>query len=152
MLLATCACSHISHTKRPHTHMHAFHCPIPLLYMHSALVPQVRMLHVRLGGPAQEVWRSSGAGEAISSPKRSKELRAAVRAEEKGWWWGGGRCSQQKGIPRMLSFNLESASVFFFFFLPQLYLTSSGFSVTMTKGRRVLDGLKMQSSWFKCRA
>ena len=57
-----------------------------------------------------------GAGEAISSLKQ----RAAARAEEEeeeqeeqedgGGGGGGGGCSQQRGMPRMLSFNLESAS------------------------------------------
>lgn len=99
-----------------------------------------------------------GAGEAISSLKQ----RAAVRAEEEeedgggGGGGGGGGCSQQRGMPRMLSFNLESASHtlsvsrFNSLFLPRLYLTSSGVSVTMRKRRRVSDRqrnrLKMQSS------
>lgn len=46
-------------------------------------------MSVRLGGLAQEVWRSSGAGEAISSPKRSGEESAAVGAEEEEDGGGG---------------------------------------------------------------
>lgn len=51
----------------------------------------------KLGGPAQEVWRSSGPRETISSLKHG------------GGGCEGVGCSQQRGIPRMLSFNLESA-------------------------------------------
>lgn len=141
MLLVTCTYSHIWHTERPRTHDHAHHCPTPLLYMQSALLPQVRMSHVRLGGPAHEVWRSSGAEEAISSLKRSKELGAAVRAEEDGGGGGGGEgedALSRKEFPECCPLIWSQPLSSLFFFLPQLYLTSSGFSVTMRKGRRAL--------------
>lgn len=97
-----------------------------------------------------------GAGEAISSLKQRAAVRAEEEVEDGGGGGGGGGCSQQRGMPRMLSFNLESASHtlsvsrFNSLFLPRLYLTSSGVSVTMRKRRRVSDRqrnrLKMQSS------
>jgi len=138
--------------------------PLPSLSysMHSVLEVHVRMLQVR------QVWRSGPRGQEVHWGKRSHfVLKQSRDPQWGGWWcWWGGGCSQQKGIPRMLSFNLESASHSLslslslslqlslsnsLFFLPRLYLTSSGFPVTMRKKRRVSEsqrnGLKIQSSW-----
>lgn len=129
--------------------------------MHPMLVTQVQILQVA------QAWRSSPGGLEVLGGRRSHYLSEAEQGGKSSregwggqcWWWWGGGCSQQKGILRMLSFNLKSASHTLFvslsnsFFLPQLYLTSSGFCVSMWKGRRVSnrqrDGLKMQTSWAK---
>ena len=79
-----------------------------------------------LGGPDQEVWRSSGAGEAISSLKRSGEERAAVRVEKDGVGGGEGEdvlsrkefpecCPLIWSQPHTLSMSLSLFLSLFFF-------------------------------------
>lgn len=135
----TCKYSHITQTKRPHAHMHAPYCSTPPACMHSVLVAQVRMLQVR------QAWRSGPGGLEVLWGRRNHFL------PEAWWWWWGGGCSQQRGIPRMLSFNLKSASHTLSFLFPWFHLTYSGFSVTMRKGRglsdRQRDRLKKKLTW-----
>lgn len=72
-------------------------------YMQHALAALERMLQ---GGQA---WRSDLGGLEVLGGRRSHFLpdeEPGGKSSRQGW----GRWSQQKGIPRMLSFNLESAS------------------------------------------
>lgn len=129
--------------------------------MHGAPVAQFRMLHVR------QAWRSIPGGPKVLRAGTSHFLPQAEKGGEHGgcrgwWWWGwGGGCSQQKGIPRMLSFNLESAS---HTLSPSLTLTPWLFAwpvfiwpppafLLPLRGEEVAgkrkDGLEMQSSWPK---
>lgn len=101
-------------------------------YMQHALAALERMLQ---GGQA---WRSDLGGLEVLGGRRSHFLpdeEPGGKSSRQGW----GRWSQQKGIPRMLSFNLESASCTHYislslavlllacsvFFLIWLYLTTS---------------------------
>lgn len=130
------------------------------LCMHSALVAQVRMLRVR------RAWRSGPGGLEVLWGRRGHFLpeaepgaeNSSVRAEEEGGGGGEGEdalsreefpecCPLIWSQPHTLSTSL---TLTLSFSLPRLYLTSSGFSVTMRKGRgvsdRQRDRLKMQSS------
>lgn len=90
-------CVHWQITQTKHLCVSAPYFQTSMRVTYGGMVPQVRMLQAR------RAWRSGPGGLEVLWAARNHFLPGA-------WWWRwGGGCSQQRGIPRMLSFNLESA-------------------------------------------